>query len=65
MRGKVRNYTGNKKANKEIFLCDKCQLSFKKKKDLMKHINNVHMISEGSTELEIKSSDKNITNKNT
>ena len=26
MRGKVRNYTGNKKANKEIFLCDKCQI---------------------------------------
>ena len=64
MQGKVQNYTGNKKANKEIFLCDKCQLSFKKKKDLMKHINNVHMISEGSTELEIKSSDKNITNEN-
>ena len=62
MRGKVQNYTGNKKGNKENFLCDKYQLSFKKKKYIMKHIDNVHKISEGSTELGNRSSDKNNTN---
>ena len=30
--GNLQNYTCNKKGNREKFLCDKCHLSFKKKR---------------------------------
>ena len=52
---------GNKKGNKENFLCDKCRLGFIKKKDLRKHIENIHRVSEGSTELGNNGNDKNNT----
>ena len=63
MEQKMQNI-GNKKGNKENFLWDNCQFSFTKKKDLRKHIDNVHKVSDGSTELGNKSSDKNNTNEN-
>ena len=58
---KVHNMS-NKKGIKENFLCEKYQLSFIKTKDLRKHIDNIHKVCEGSTELGNKSSNKNNTN---
>ena len=60
MEQKMQNI-GNKRGNKGNFLCDKCRLSFIKKKDLRKHIENIHRVSEGSTELGNNGSDKNNT----
>ena len=51
METKLKNNIGSKQGNNENFLCDKCHLSLKKKKDLRKHTDNIHNILKDSKEI--------------